>query len=456
MDVSTRFGRLAEGLIRNQLEDTYRVNHQFLRREPNVPPALAEALNIQRLQSVKHPRAQGCLPPVVQDYLRKQERDRSPKRIEFLKEKGGSSSSSLVCLVLAVEFEDQQWPKELIVQYSSEESLFDGTARCWYYPDDPHLPTLTRMVSSRSFLQDAVWESPWKRMFLPDEEISAKRLLYNPGRAATFLLSSPSGDRKLILKAVRPDMFAECLNKAQGLSQSQLHDRISFPRLISYSSREHVFLYEYAPGRRIDKLRLAGMSELRSALLDEVARTLQEIHRTTIPILPQWNPLREVARMRHLLRRLEISHPAIPFIIAPLLDQLSGRLTDGVDFHTKTIHNSFSPKHILYEAAGSPSLRLGRLTIIDWDSLVLGPPEKDLACFLSGFFQGSEEIQSFIRLYEWLANCKVNRGLLHGFFQYRRLLKICRSIPKDGDADERSINAVKEIADQLEHNPLME
>ena len=142
-------------------------------------------------------------------------------------------------------------------------------------------------------------------------------------------------------------------------------------------------------------------------------------------------------------------------MIAPLFNQLSGCLTDSVDIYTHTIHNSFSPKHILYQADGSPPLRFGKLTIIDWDSAVLGPPEKDLASFLSGFSQGNEEIQSFIQLYERRTNCKVNRRLLHAFFQYRQLLKIGRSITRNGDTDE-TVNAVKGIADQVEHNPLME
>ncbi|MBI2875301.1 MAG: phosphotransferase [Candidatus Tectomicrobia bacterium] len=422
--------------------------------------ALPEWLTRLSLEEIKDRLAQGSLLASLQKDLRGGGRDALVG--VRLAQEGYESESSFLILLLELKNPAAQSPyeKEVVLQYPHPgDPPSNRPIRSWCYPDDPWLPSLARMDRGHAFLDDTAWEKPWKRIFPQDGEISVQRLLYNPGRRATFLLSSPKSGAKLILKAIRSSDFEECLARVEAIQGSSLCDRITLPTLFSYSIRENAFLYEYLPGRRIDRFQADGASQIRPYLLEAVAGIASEIHQTAIPQLPRWSPQMEADTARNLLGRLEAHYPAASTAIRPLFERLFRGFVEGARSYSYSysymIHNSFSAKHIFCHAGGLNSLTPVSLAIIDWDSAVLGPREKDLGSFLAGFPDRKEECRLFLDRYQERAGCVVELKLVNCFLQYRRLLKACRQILRQGDADETSVNALREIEDRLDHNPLV-
>lgn len=352
-----------------------------------------------------------------------------------------------VFLVLLLEFKGPGGrivcPREWVFQYLLDDDLFGaGPIRFWSYPEDPELPILARLHSSPGFFQEMAWESCDGEVFPEDGDFCMQRLLYNPGRRATFLVVSEKTGRKVILKAVRPKEWRVSLEKLEWMNRAGLHKTILFPRIVAYSSRDHLFLYDYLPGVRIDRLGPERREELKTGIFEEVAALLTELHQTTLPGLPRWSPHREIGALSALTDLLEIRAPGAAAFVQPMVEVIADDLIQKNQVHTRPIHHSFSAKHLLhYPDRG----RDRRLAVLDWDSAVLGPQEKDLASFLASFSEGEEEVLSFIAQYRRKRGSELDLKLIHRFIQARRLIKICRKVLRGDFSAERNAKALRAL-----------
>jgi Ser/Thr protein kinase RdoA (MazF antagonist) len=334
-------------------------------------------------------------------------------------------------------------PREWVFQYLLDDDLFGaGPIRFWSYPEDPELPVLARLHSSPGFFQETAWEGCAGEIFPEDGDFCMQRLLYNPGRRATFLVVSERTGKKFILKAVRPKEWRVSLEKLEWMDRAGLHKTILFPRIVAYSSRDHLFLYDYLPGGRIDRLGPERREELKSGIYEEVAALLTGLHQTTLPGLPRWSPYKEIGALSALTDLLEIRAPGVAAVVQPMVEAIADDLIRRNQVNTQPIHHSFSAKHLLYY----PDRGRGRqLAVLDWDSAVLGPQEKDLASFLASFSKGQGEALFFIEQYRRKRISELDLKLIHRFIQARRLTKICRRFLRGDFSAERNARGLREL-----------
>lgn len=322
----------------------------------SLPARVEDRLAKLPLVEIKHYLAQGALLSSLQNDTQKCSEEDPLTGIRISEERYEEGSAFLI---LNLEFKKPGtrlgYGKDLILQYLTDEGSSDeGPIRFWYYPDDPELPNLSRLASSSTFLQTVSWDRPARSGVEFGEEILIQRLLYNPGRRAAFLLSSEQGGKKRVLEIIRPKEFQGCLDKYTAIESSGLHDRINFPRRIAASGRESLFLYDYIPGLRIDKLEPGGMRNIRAALFEEVARILSEIHQIAIPGLSQWIPQQEIGMMSCFSECLEgAGHSTVLAVIRPVFEKLSECFIQKSGAYTHLIHNSFSAKQLLYDPGAS-------------------------------------------------------------------------------------------------------
>lgn len=350
-------------------------------------------------------------------------------------------------LVLLLEFKGPGGrivcPREWVFQYLLDDDLFGaGPIRFWPYPDDPELPVLTRLHSSPGFFQEAAWEGCAGEIFPADGDFCIQRLLYNPGRRATFLVVSERTGKKFILKAVRMKEWRASLEKLEWMDRAGLHKTILFPKIVASSSRDHLFLYDYLPGVRIDRLGPERREELKTGIFEEVAALLTDLHRTSLPGLPRWSPHREIGALSALTDLLEIRAPGIAAVVQPMVEAIADDLIQRNQTDTRPIHHSFSAKHLLYypDRGGDR-----QLAVLDWDSAALGPREKDLASFLAGFSEGEGEALFFIEQYRRKGGSELDLKLIHRFIQAKRLIKICRKVLRGDFSAERNAKALREL-----------
>jgi hypothetical protein len=360
-------------------------------------------------------------------------------------------------LILIFEFKAKAarrtYKKEVVFRYGYGEDAESGSeARCWYYPNDPAILHLPDFVSSTAFIQEMDWDKPFHDLLPGDGKILTRRLQYNPNRRVTFLVSTPQTGKMFILKMVKPGDFDEFFSKAQAIHSSPLASSIILPRLVSYSSRESAFLYEYIPGIQIKKLEKCKRSELKSFLFREVVKILKEVHQTLLPAIPPWNPeISEIVRMYNLLGGLKLYHHSIKrqieAVIQPVVDRIAEFLSRQDHTYSHLIHNSFSESHIIYQSDNSNSYMRARLDVIDWDSVVLGPREKDVGSFLLRFANKKEDCRFFINLYENQTGFDLNRELLNCFLQYRIVSQFLRRGLKYNQLDENYFSLFGRLRD---------
>lgn len=407
-------------------------------KRPAGPPV---SLRNRSFEEMKRAVAEGELLHALQVFF--QERGETLAGVTLAEEKYEEES---LFLVLLLEFGGGGGrivsPREWVFQYLLDDDLFGaGPIRFWSYPEDPELPLLARLHSSPGFFQEVAWEGCGGEIFREEGDFCMQRLLYNPGRRATFLVASEKRGERFILKVVRPKEWKAAQEKIAWIDRAGLREQILLPRRVAYSSREHLFLYDYLPGLRIDRLG-TGREGLKSAIFEEVALLLTELHRVSLPGLPRWSPYREIGALSTLADLLKIRAPGIAAAVQPLVEMISDDLVERNRPGAQAIHNSFSAKHLLYHP-GRAGAR--KLAVLDWESAALGPPEKDIASFLAGFSEGEEEARSFVEQYYGKGGIELDLKLVHRFIQSRRLTKACRKILRGGLTVEEEEKARREL-----------
>jgi hypothetical protein len=403
------------------------------------PPAWLGRLS---LEEMKHALVHGDLFRSLQGFF--QERGQILTGLALSEER---YEGEYAFLVLALEFREPDgriaWWREWIFQYLLDDDLFgEGPIGFWLYPEDPELPVLARLYASPGFLQEVAWEERVGEGVPGDDDLLVRRLLYNPGRRATFLVASEKTGRRFILKIVRPKEWRASREKLERIERAALHEHILLPKIVASSCREHLFLYDYLPGLRIDRLAPGDREELKSGLFEEVARLLTALHQTTLPGLPRWSPHQEIGVLSALTDFLQIRAPGIAAAVQQIVEAISDDLVERNRPGARAIHNSFSAKHLLYHPERAETRKLA---VLDWDSAALGPPEKDVASFLASFSEGEEEALSFVERYYGNGGGELDLKLVHRFVQARRVMKVCRKVLRGALSIERETKARREL-----------
>lgn len=342
----------------------------------------------------------------------------APTKFSIAKERHNRELSSLIVGVSAAS------EHEAVAVYLRS----SGTLHAWRYPDDPFLPALAA-VTGAGFFRRWHWERPWPAEQAHGRPANIQRLAYHPGRRAVFLLGWPGTAEQLVLKLLRPDLFAQSLACALAVEASGLASRVAIPRLVSYAPELHALLYEYIPGSPIRQLDLADTA----ALAAEAAEALAAIHRAPAQDLTPWNVARELRRSRAMLDDLARWLPDAAAELLPALDQIGTRLAQAGGGGIRLCHGDFSARNVLYRAAGYAPCG-GGLAVVDWDSATLGPPERDLAAFLAVLRRFEQSQELFLSAYSRQVGYSPDLGLVDAFRQYQRWLKLCRRAFCDGQS----------------------
>ena len=419
----------------------------------------AESLERLSLEEFKHQLVRGNLLSSIQKNLMEDEMGYLLTDLRLKKEIHRKKSALLILHLKLISSNTRSVIcDEIVLQCPLGKSThYDKAIFSWIYPYDPDLPLLAKIINSCSdFIQKTAWERMCesKQTFFCREDIFVEALQYNPRLRATFLLSSPTSDEKVVLKVINPRKNRKCLDKIKAIQSSSLNSRIIIPCLISYSVKESVFLYDCLPGLSIKKLEPAKLAKIKRHLFGEISRILVEIHQTEISLLPQWRPTKEMGKLQRFLSHLRVYRPAIYAIGQSLSEKFYRCFVQNAQPYAQMIHNSFSTEHIFYNKDGSNLLQAGTFGVIDLESAVVGPGEKDIGTFLSGLSDDREDYQNFIDQYQKNSGRKINHDLVNAFLQYSRLLKLCRRILCNNILDEVCIEAVKEIEKKLDKNPL--
>ncbi len=414
-------------------------------------PAVPPPLTMPSLAAVKENLAGGTLFANLRGRLPDCGAIGELRSVELAHEKHRRDSSALI-LRLGFAGGAQPAARELILYYPrAKDRATESDAHIWWYPDDPSLPALARVAGDPQSLFAGRWETLRADIALHGADMTVQRLTYQPGHRASFLLAAPRAGIRRFLKIVHRDTFDACVARSACLERSGLRDRILSPRLLGYSSRHCALLYEYLPGAGLDTLDRS--SPLGHRLVSEAVRVLAEIHRLSPSGLPHWDPQAECARSRPLVDDLDRRYPQAN--IGRVFERLAATLGQRAGRSMRLIHNDFSAKNILYRPDVFNAASPGPLAIIDWDSAVLGSPERDMASLLSGLAPRTGTAGDWIDLYQRRVGRPLDRDLVNAFVQYQRLLKVCRRALKVGMLDEPARDAVHGIEAKLDHNPLV-
>ncbi len=336
----------------------------------------------------------------------------------------------------------------------------DRSPLAWWYPADPYLPALQLTARPDTLLRGRDWRTTAGRGWRPDACYAARRLGYKPGQRASFLLEARqrAGDPAppMVLKIVRRDAFQELLHRATVLGGSPLRQLIAIPRLIAVSPVHQAFLYEYQAGQGLDTLAPADLAALRPVLATEFLRLTGLIHATDPGGLPAWSARVEMDKSRPLVeqvrRRSPAAEPALLAVVTRLGQEFARREPAG-----QLIHNDFTARNLLCTSnsrvAGTGDARPAVLNLIDWDSAVAGPVERDLAAFLSARLLDDDQVQGLLDQYGQGTGRRLDRSLVNSFISHQRLLKACRRFLVSG-AHPRLADDVHLVASRLERNPL--
>jgi hypothetical protein len=94
------------------------------------------------------------------------------------------------------------------------------------------------------------------------------------------------------------------------------------------------------------------------------------------------------------------------------------------------------------------------LTLIDGDSAVAGPVERDVAAFLAARLLDEDRVRALVEHDgQRPGGGPLDRSLINSFMARQRLLKACRRYLVSG-ADRRLVNDVRLVTQRLDRNPL--
>ena len=94
------------------------------------------------------------------------------------------------------------------------------------------------------------------------------------------------------------------------------------------------------------------------------------------------------------------------------------------------------------------------LTLIDGDSAVAGPVERDVAAFLAARLLDEDRARALVEHDgQRPGGGPLDRSLINSFMAHQRLLKACRRYLVSG-ADRRLVNDVRLVTQRLDRNPL--
>jgi aminoglycoside phosphotransferase (APT) family kinase protein len=276
----------------------------------------------------------------------------------------------------------------------------------------------------------------------------AHPLLYNPAQRASFMLTTPHGHKRLVLKLVCADTFEACVAKHTAIMRSPLPDQLSLPRLIIYALQEQAVFLEYLQGIRLDQLAASQRMAILPWLCEAMVEALSAIHQATLPAFPQWSAADEIGKTHLLVTFLGQHDPQAADVIEPVFERLAARLLQHDYRSTTLIHNDFSAKNLLYRPAEASAAR--RLAILDWDSAVLGPPEKDVATLLSGPLRRQIDQAELLQLYQRKTGRALDHQLVTTLVQYQRLVKLCRRVAAGDHTEAMIADVAQDIEKHLD------
>ena len=331
------------------------------------------------------------------------------------------SSAMILELAFASAAAERSVTRELVL-YQPRRPASSASGRAWWYPADPYLPGLQQVTRGSDFLHPSLWDKPWAGLD-PQAAPTVQRLSYYPGHRASFLIGSAGAASPLVVKFVCRAAFGESVQVAERLAETSLRDDIVVPRFVSYSSRQCALLYEYVAGVGLDQLDRAqrGAPRLRA----RAGHVLARVHAIAAPGLRQWNAAKELGQTRLLLAEVRRRCPSAE-AIEPLFDSLVPILSRSRGPYLQLIHNDFSARNILRRPAANDVSAAESLAVIDWDRAVLGPVERDLASFVSGFTSSRSEARAILAAYQRHTGRTIDLELVNAFVEYQRLLKLCR------------------------------
>ncbi|MBK9943774.1 MAG: aminoglycoside phosphotransferase family protein [Kouleothrix sp.] len=381
--------------------------------EPStIADALAAACSAHSFDTIRMLLEQGDLPAL----LGAAPGAGSLRGLRLIQQKHRRDSAALLIAAELAGRRGEIETHELVLRYTRAAR----TADAWCLPHDPELPGLARLGTHPGACATLAWDADWPGA---GSRLTLQRLLYNPGQRATFELTTASPARRYILKLLRADAFASSRARQLLLQHSGLGTQITLPRLIAGAPRDGALLYEFLPGQTIAQLDAYHNRPADPPLCDAIARTLVAIHASAPAGLPCWDGPGECARTRSMIADIP-AHCADTALAA--LAQIEARLQPIAGRpHTGLIHTDFSARNVLYHRARpdtSPAL-----AVIDWDSAALGPPEKDLASWLSPAGRQADGPALFAA-YARHGGTPIDQSLVDLFVQHQRLLKACRRL----------------------------
>ena len=371
---------------------------------------------------IKQRIADGSLLPLLDAEL---SRRGPPGRLQVVRlgyEKHRRDCSAMVLeLAFASAAAEPPVTRELVL-YLPRRATSPAPGRAWWYPADPYLPGLQQVIGGGDFLHPSRWDKAWAGLD-PQAAASVRRLSYYPGHRASFLIGSAGASTQLVVKFVRRAAFGECVEVAERLAQTSLRDDIVVPRFLSYSSRQCALLYEYVPGTGLDQLDRAQRST--PHLRAQAGRVLARVHAVAAPGLRQWSAAKELGQTRLLVAELRRRVPSAE-AIEPVFESLAPTLSRSRGPYLQLIHNDFSARNVLRRPGAGDASAAESLAVIDWDRAVLGPVERDLASFVSGFTSSRSEARASIDTYQRHTGRAIDVELVNAFVGHQRLLKLCR------------------------------
>jgi Phosphotransferase enzyme family len=303
----------------------------------------------------------------------------------------------------------------------------DGALRHWVYPNDPFLPALAQVVGGDLLCSADVWDRPWWGAGAP---VLGRRLMYNPGQRAAFLVEQPGQPGRMVLKLLRAEHFSQTLARYLAFERAGLTRQGMVPGLISYAPSIGALLYRYVPGTPLDQLDATPDEPTIGAAL---ADALVTIHAAAVPGLSRWDPVAEADRTRAMLGDLERWWPAAAHMLTPLLGEIGRRMAD-LSASGQLSHGDCTARNLLLTGSG-------RLAAIDWDSASHAPIERDLAAMVPALRLLGIGSARFLDTYQSQTARQIDQDLLGAFVQYQRLIKLARRAFRDGDSATARITA---------------
>lgn len=290
------------------------------------------------------------------------------------REKHRRDSSSLI-----LEVDGSLSPRELVLYYPRENNVRAPAGDAWWYPHDPFLPGLERVLNDRGLVARVGWNLACPDEYSACTSTSVRQLGYHPGQRATLLLSSERWPSSLVVKLVRPAAFAHAVRVATQIETTRSQQQINAPTLVGWSTTHAALVYNYLPGTALHQM----SADRRHLFWGAAEASLRAIHSCPLPDLPLWDPEAELAQTRALIRPLRDCAPAAADTLEHGLDALRLGLTWSPAHPRFLVHNDLSARNLIW------SIERQQLAVVDWDRAVLGPVERDLASLLSAL--GSSE-----------------------------------------------------------------